>query len=87
MPDTPALPEPWWATPNIHLCTLRDFTELCADLHLRIEAATSLSDRRPARSIDPARPIENWRAEQALFLLSRHHHGGNPPRPPGELFG
>jgi methionine biosynthesis protein MetW len=87
MPDTPALPEPWWATPNIHLCALRDFTELCADLNLRIEAATSLSDRRPARSIDPARPIENWRAEQALFLLSRHHHGESPPRTPGELFG
>jgi len=87
MPETPALPEPWWATPNIHLCTLRDFTELCADLNLRIEAATSLSDRRPARSIDPSRPIENWRAEQALFLLSRHHHGASPPRAPGELFG
>jgi len=87
MPDTPALPDPWWATPNIHLCTLRDFTELCADLNLRIEAATSLSDRRPARSIDPARPIENWRAEQALFLLSRHHHGESPQRTPGELFG
>ncbi len=87
MPDTPALPDPWWATPNIHLCTLRDFTELCADLDLRIEAATSLSDRRPARSIDPARPIENWRAEQALFLLSRHHQVVGPPRPPGELFG
>ncbi len=86
MPDTPALPDPWWATPNIHLCTLRDFTELCADLNLRIEAATSLSDRRPARSIDPALPIENWRAEQALFLLSRHHHGESPPRTPGELF-
>jgi methionine biosynthesis protein MetW len=87
MPDTPALPDPWWATPNIHLCTLRDFTELCADLNLRIEAATSLSDRRRARSIDPARPVENWRAEQALFLLSRHHHGERPPRTPGELFG
>jgi methionine biosynthesis protein MetW len=86
MPDTPALPEPWWATPNIHLCTLRDFTELCADLNLRIEAATSLSDRRPARSIDPARPIENWRAEQALFLLSRHHQVGAPAKTPGELF-
>ncbi len=87
MPDTPALPDPWWATPNIHLCTLRDFTELCADLNLRIEAATSLSDRRPARSIDPSRPIENWRAEQALFLLSRDHHGGAPTKTPGELFG
>jgi methionine biosynthesis protein MetW len=75
MPDTPALPDPWWGTANIHLCTLRDFTDLCGDLNLRIEAATALSDRRPARSIDPLRAIENWRAEQALFLLSRQRQG------------
>jgi methionine biosynthesis protein MetW len=75
MPDTAALPDPWWGTANIHLCTLRDFTDLCGDLNLRIEAATALSDRRPARSIDPLRAIENWRAEQALFLLSRQRQG------------
>jgi methionine biosynthesis protein MetW len=56
MPETRALPEPWWSTPNIHLCTLADFTDLCRNLDLRI---------------DPAKGIENWRAEQALFLLSR----------------
>jgi methionine biosynthesis protein MetW len=71
MPDTRALPDPWWATPNIHLCTLRDFTELCADLDLRIEAAIALKADGPARVIDPLRGIENLRAEQALFLLSR----------------
>src|SRR6202012_1107249 len=29
MPLTRALPRPWWETENIHLCTLRDFTDLC----------------------------------------------------------
>ena len=71
MPMTGSLPEPWWSTPNIHLCTLRDFTLLCDELGVRIEAASALADGRPARPIDPARPVENWRAEQALFLLSR----------------
>ncbi len=71
MPVTRALPEPWWATPNLHLCTLKDFLELCADLDLRIEAAAALSGKGPARAIDPNRPLENWRAETALFLLSR----------------
>lgn len=71
MPETPALPEPWWATPNIHLCTLRDFTALCADLDLRIEAAVALAPGRPARVIDPEGRLENWRAEQAIFLLKR----------------
>lgn len=75
MPETGALPEPWWSTPNIHLCTLRDFTALCDDLGLRIDACMSLADGKPARSIDPRRPIENWRAETALFLLSRKPDG------------
>lgn len=71
MPETRVLPVPWYATPNIHLCTLRDFTRLCADLDLRIEAAAALSQSGPARPIDPDREIETWRAESALFLLSR----------------
>jgi methionine biosynthesis protein MetW len=71
MPETRALPDPWWATPNIHLCTLRDFTALCADLDLRIDAAYALVQGKRARAIDPAYAVENWRAESALFLLSR----------------
>jgi len=71
MPETGALPEPWYSTPNIHLCTLRDFTALCDELDLRIDACASLAEGKPARAIDPRQPIENWRAETALFLLSR----------------
>jgi len=71
MPETGALPEPWWSTPNIHLCTLRDFTVLCDELELRIDACAALAEGHPARPIDPRQPIENWRAETALFLLSR----------------
>jgi methionine biosynthesis protein MetW len=71
MPETGALPEPWYSTPNIHLCTLRDFVTLCDALDLRIDACASLAEGRSARPIDPRKPIENWRAETALFLLSR----------------
>jgi len=86
MPETKALPEPWWSTPNIHLCTLRDFTALCDELGLRIDACASLAEGKPARAIDPARPIENWRAESALFLLSRRPEGG-PVEGQRDLFG
>ena len=71
MPETGALPEPWYSTPNIHLCTLRDFVALCDQLELRIDACASLAEGKPVRAIDPRQPIENWRAETALFLLSR----------------
>jgi methionine biosynthesis protein MetW len=71
MPETGALPEPWYSTPNIHLCTLRDFVALCDELDLRIDACAALAEGKPARPIDPRGPIENWRAETGLFLLSR----------------
>ena len=71
MPTTGALPQAWWETENIHLCTLRDFVQLCDELGLKIEACAALAQGQPARSIDPRRPLENRRAGQALFMLSR----------------
>jgi len=93
MPVTEELPEPWWSTPNIHLCTLGDFTDLCADLGVRIEACAALGGGRAARPIDPTRAVENWRAEQALFLINQP--AGGPVRAQakadaqssGDLFG
>ncbi len=85
MPETKALPDPWYSTANIHLCTLHDFTALCEDLDLRIDACSALSAGKPARPIDPTRGIENWRAETALFLLSRRDQP-QPVQPlPGRL--
>jgi methionine biosynthesis protein MetW len=92
MPMTGSLPEPWWSTPNIHLCTIKDFTLLCDDLGIRVEAASALVAGRRARPIDPRRAMENWRAEQALFLLSRPQAGATagapePAAPARDLFG
>lgn len=87
MPETGALPEPWYSTPNIHLCTLRDFVSLCDALELRIDACASLAEGKPARPIDPRQPIENWRAETALFLLSRKAEPLPATAPQQNLFG
>ena len=86
MPETRALPDPWWSTPNIHLCTLRDFTDLCRELDLRVDACAALSGGKPARQIRPDGLLENWRSESALFLLSRRSEGqvGAVPK---DLFG
>lgn len=71
MPETRALPDPWWATANIHLCTIRDFTDLCRDVGVRIEACAALAGGKPARPMNPDGILENWRAETGLFLLQR----------------
>lgn len=36
MPMSPALPNSWYDTPNIHLCTIADFEDLCRDLDVEI---------------------------------------------------
>ena len=36
MPVTKNLPVPWYETKNIHLCTIKDFEELCHNLDLQI---------------------------------------------------
>ena len=71
MPMTGALPLAWWETENIHLCTLRDFTDLCAALGVEIEASAALYADRPARPMNAMGPFENLRAEAALFLLRK----------------
>ncbi len=36
MPITDALPHTWYNTPNIHLCTFRDFEKLCGEKNIHI---------------------------------------------------
>lgn len=66
MPVTRLLPVAWYETPNIHHVTVRDFRELVAQKGYQVEGEWFLSgDKR----IGPAAAA--WRAEHAVFLLSR----------------
>jgi len=40
MPMSETLPHEWYNTPNIHLCTVTDFEELCAQKKIRILSKT-----------------------------------------------
>jgi len=69
MPRTHTLDYSWYDTPNIHLCTIADFTALARETGASIERALALdSDGRthPMRS-DAWSP--NLFAEGAIFLL------------------
>ncbi len=69
MPVTHALPNQWYDTPNIHLCTIADFVTLCAELGIRIEQSIAIDSK--GRRLDGVGGSVNWRAEEAVFLLSR----------------
>ena len=42
MPVSDELPYKWYDTPNIHLCTMRDFAELCEELDFVIEESEAV---------------------------------------------
>ena len=70
MPLTESLPESWYDTPNIHLCTILDFVELCDELGIHIERGivfTKGDSGRPIRS----KRMANLVGEQGLFLLQK----------------
>lgn len=70
MPRTRALDHAWYDTPNIHLCTIRDFTQLAKQAGAQIERALAL-DANGARTIRADAPGPNLFAEGAIFLMNR----------------
>jgi len=70
MPETKSLPWRWYNTPNIHLCTIRDFVALARGLDIKIERAIAIN---ASGAISPIRGIwgANLMGEQGLFLLRR----------------
>jgi len=70
MPMTRQLWYPWWETPNIHLCTIADFRDMCRSLGLTIERAITLDHAGRATGAGRG-PLENLLGEQAVFVLRR----------------
>lgn len=71
MPVTPGLPEPWHQTPNIHLCTIRDFVELCRAHRIAIERGAALSSGGVVRPLSQDLRLANLLGEHAVFLLRK----------------
>jgi len=66
MPVTRSLPVSWFETDNIHHVTIADFRELIAQKGVAVEGCWFFSG---GRAISPVGA--NWRAEFAVFKLSR----------------
>ncbi len=67
MPVTASLPERWFDTPNIHLCTVKDFEALCAARRWKITDRALLNHAREGGLL--SRLLPNLFAEVALFEL------------------
>jgi len=70
MPVSELLNNSWYDTPNIHLCTIRDFVVLCDALGTKIERSITLDRHGRPFSLDPRGGLANLLAEQGVFVLS-----------------
>ena len=69
MPATRALPDSWYGTANIHLCTVADFEDLCRDRHWRVRRRSLMDHSR--RDGGALRLMPNLLAEVALYMLEK----------------
>ena len=71
MPVTDSLDSAWYETPNIHLCTIADFVELCEDIGIVIEQSMVLDRKGQPRYLHATGFLANLLGEQGLFVVSK----------------
>ena len=69
MPVTPSLPSSWYETENLHLCTIRDFEELCSDAGFIIDERIFLNSSNKKGLLASVMP--NMFASEGVYLLGR----------------
>jgi methionine biosynthesis protein MetW len=69
MPMTANLPEPWYLSPDGHLCTIRDFSDLCAIVNAEVEQAVAFNAAGQRLPIKWSLSMQNLLGEKAVFLM------------------
>ncbi len=74
MPVTENLPDAWHETPNAHLCTIKDFADLCRQIEARVERAVAFnaSGQQLGTWVRLPLTVHNLLGEKAVFLLTRN---------------
>ena len=67
MPMSETLPNQWYDTPNIHLCTFKDFERLCEENQIRILDSIAISDNKGSK---PSNLLMNKFIKHAPNLLA-----------------
>jgi methionine biosynthesis protein MetW len=71
MPQTPNLPETWYASPDAHLCTIKDFVDLVALVNAEVEDAVAFNTSGQRLPIRHSLSLQNLLGEKAVFLLRK----------------
>ena len=71
MPVTKTLPNNWYNTPNIHMCTIRDFVEFSKIIDFKIFKSLALKNKSISKINNLNLFFKNLFAELGIFLIEK----------------
>jgi len=71
MPITKNLPDEWYNTPNLHMCTLKDFYNFCENRNIKLDQSIALKNEKISTVNKLNLNIKNLSAELGIFLIER----------------
>jgi len=69
MPITKNLPDEWYNTPNLHMCTIKDFYNFCENRKIKLDKSLALHNEKIFSINKFNLNVKNLSAELGIFLI------------------
>ena len=70
MPVTKTLPDTWYNTPNVHLCTIKDLFKFCLEKNINMDKIVGINKNKTSEIRKSNLELKNLFSELGIFLLS-----------------
>ena len=71
MPLTETLPNEWYNTPNLHMCTIKDFFNFCSKKKIDLSKSIALNGEKTSKINKKNINIKNLNSELGIFLIKK----------------
>jgi methionine biosynthesis protein MetW len=71
MPITKNLPDEWYNTPNLHMCSIKDFFDFCSKKNITLEQSIALNNETTSSINTGNLNLKNLSSELGIFLIKR----------------
>ena len=69
MPVTKTLPNSWYNTPNLHMCTIKDLFDFCLEKNIKIKKAVGVNEDNTSEIKKSNLEIKNFFSKLGIFLI------------------
>ena len=70
MPVTKSLPDSWYNTPNLHVCSIKDFYQFCSKKKIKIDKIIGINNEKISSINRINLEMKNLLSEIGIFLIS-----------------